>query len=172
LGSANNGGLPVDGYYVQRAPSAAGPWVALVNTTNFSYTANGLTPGTTYYFRVVAHSAAGFSDPSAALSATTPPVVPSKPTCSAFQASAGSHTMQINWTAPVSNGGASITGYKVTVYSFTFPPTPIFTKDVPASPTTFSVPNLTFGTYVAAVRAVNQAGPGPECDWALVTLQP
>jgi predicted phage tail protein len=114
----HNGGSPINGYYVQKAASPGGPWMAVVNTTLLSYKATELTNGTTYYYRIVAHNAAGASTPSA-VQAVTPLTVPGVPvTCSGHQLNGpGSHTMQIDWSPPAATGGAPISSYTVDVFT-------------------------------------------------------
>jgi hypothetical protein len=63
----------VDGYRVERASSAAGPWSAVAQTggETTSVVDPGLTPATTYFYRVIALNPMAESQPSAALSGTT-----------------------------------------------------------------------------------------------------
>jgi chitodextrinase len=49
-----------------------GAWVDVAVTNRIVATVSGLTPATTYEFRVFAEDAAGRSDPSAVVTATTP----------------------------------------------------------------------------------------------------
>ena len=63
-------------YYVQRSTAGAnGPWVTIAvrpaNST--TYTALGLRNNTTYWFRVMAYNASGFSAPSNVTSGLTLP---------------------------------------------------------------------------------------------------
>jgi hypothetical protein len=58
---AVNGGAAITDYIIQRSPNGTTGWVTIndgVRTTT-TYTVTGLTGGTRYYFRVLAHNAAG-----------------------------------------------------------------------------------------------------------------
>ena len=105
----SNGGSAIDGYEVGLATSAGGPWVnTWSGTSSTSYEFTGLIPGSTYYFHVLAHNAAGWSAPSAVVKFTVAPTVPSTPkACSGFQSpGAGSHYAYLDWDASTSDGAA------------------------------------------------------------------
>ena len=76
-----------------------------------TYTATGLTLGTTYEFKVEARNTNGFSLPSAdfIILHATAPETPSAPSTTN-----SATDVYINWSAPDSNG-ASITSYTVTI---------------------------------------------------------
>lgn len=80
--------------------------------TSTSYTATGLTNGTTYYFTVEAVNAIGPSGPSAEASATPALQVPGSPT--GVSAKAANAAADVFWTAPSFDGGSAITGFTVT----------------------------------------------------------
>ncbi|MBF81998.1 MAG: hypothetical protein CL522_01130 [Actinobacteria bacterium] len=74
---------------------------------------DGLTNGITYTFSVVANYTGGnVSSPSESSSEATPASPPSPPLTVEATATAGQAT--ITWEQPLTNGGSSITGYKVT----------------------------------------------------------
>ena len=72
-----------------------------------------LTNGTTYYYQVTAVNAVGEGARSNERSATpaAPATAPGAPTLNS--ATAGNGSVALAWSAPASNGGAAITGYKV-----------------------------------------------------------
>ncbi len=95
---------------------AAGEWTALDDTgnnaTDTSTTASitGLTNGTVYQVRVRAGNSVGDGAWSASASEypSTTPGVPGAPTLTVRDLSLG-----VSWSAPSSNGGSAVTGYKV-----------------------------------------------------------
>ncbi len=94
---SNDGGRPITNYRLYRGtmPSAETPLVFLENVLELSDTE--LTNGIEYFYRVAAINAVGEGPLSVELSAT-PFGVPSVPR--GMHASAGSHTVDLNWTAP------------------------------------------------------------------------
>ena len=59
-------------YIVQRASAAAGPFITIAEVSNYNaYLDASLSPTTTYYYRVIAKNADGYSVPSAVIAATT-----------------------------------------------------------------------------------------------------
>ena len=78
-----------------------------------TFIAGGLTPATSYTFQVYVVNGAGTSAPATG-SQSTYPTVPDAPTNLVFTA-ADDTTITMTWTTPVSNGGAAITNYWVTV---------------------------------------------------------
>lgn len=89
----------------------ASPGGAYTDTSGTSAVVTGLTNGTAYTFTVTATNAAGDSVSAASSPAVTPNVVPNAPT--AVSASAGKLNATVSWSAPVSNGGTAVLGYKV-----------------------------------------------------------
>jgi predicted phage tail protein len=111
LAPSNTGGATVDRYEVQQATSGGGPWATIAEPTTLGHSATGLSNGTSYFFQVRAHNAAGWGPYSTVASAIpmTVPSAPYKP-----QATAGDGSVQLTWGSPPSNGGSAIDGYKVT----------------------------------------------------------
>jgi titin len=111
----SNGGSAIDAYKVTQATNWwAGPWTTYPAGKALSYNFTGLANGTSYFFRVYAHNAAGWSAPSYVVDAT-PFTLPSAPAaCSASQPyGQGSHVMYVEWSPPANNGGAPITKYEI-----------------------------------------------------------
>jgi fibronectin type III domain protein len=111
---ASNGSAAIDAYAVQRATSSAGPFGNVGFPTTTSFTNSGLTNGTKYYFRILAHNAVGWGAPSAVVSAT-PMTSPSAP--QALVATPVKYGIKLTWQAPASNGGSPIIDYRVIVYT-------------------------------------------------------
>jgi PKD domain/Fibronectin type III domain len=152
---ASTGGAPIIGYSVTPFIGLIAQGARLTGSTGNSFTAIGLSNGTTYTFTVAAINAAGTGAASAPSNAVTPAAavtVPGAP--SGVVATAGVGSATLTWTPPASNGGSPITKYTVT----TLP-------SVPAVVVTLAqavVPGLSPGTsYSFTVVATNAAGPGP-----------
>jgi phosphodiesterase/alkaline phosphatase D-like protein len=58
-------------YKIQRSPDGSTGWTQIGTSTTTSFADSGLSPSTTYFYRVLASSSAGDSAPSSAASATT-----------------------------------------------------------------------------------------------------
>jgi hypothetical protein len=143
----SNGGSNITGY---TATCTAG-----ANALNATGTANPLvvssmTTGTVYLCNVKATNGNGTGAASADVSAT-PKGVPGNPTMGT--ATAGNAQISVTFTAPASNGGATITSYTVTCTASGVP----FTNTGASSPIVVS--GLTNGTtYSCNVTATNSVG--------------
>jgi hypothetical protein len=123
-----------------------------------SVTIKGLTSGTTYTFTVQASNANGAGTVSAPSNAVTPTAltVPGAPANA--NASAATGQALVSWSEPTSDGGSSITGYKVTPYVGSTAQAP---TEVGAGVTSTIVKGLTNGTsYTFTVTASNALGSG------------
>jgi hypothetical protein len=104
--------------------------------------------------------------------ATTPgaPVAPLIGTTAASGAAGGAITATLNWTPPVSTGGAAITGYRVSAVNaagtVVLPPVAV---GVNARQRVFTF--TTAGSYGLQVSAVNAVGEGPLLRSAPVLAQ-
>ena len=117
---------------------------------------SGLTLGTSYVFRVAAVNVggAGVYAKSAAVVPRTMPTAPAS-----VSATGGDSKAIVTWTAPLSNGGSAITGYKVE-YAVSSG-TDWKSITAAATATTATVTGLINGTsYLFRVSAVNVAGTG------------
>jgi uncharacterized repeat protein (TIGR02543 family) len=112
-------------------------------------TITGLTNGTAYTFKATATNGLGTSAQSTASGAVTPSTVPNPPT--GVVAAAGDASASVSFTAPVNNGGSTVTSYTVTASNGT-------TVTGSASPIT--VTGLTNDVaYTFTVKATNANGP-------------
>ena len=134
-----------------------------VAATGLSVTVTGLTNGTTYYFWL------GVRTPSVVVSnvvSAVPAAVPGPPT--GLTVTAGNGQVTLSWTAPASDGGSKVTGYKV--YAVTTGDSNGSAPVAEASGTTFTLPRLVNGTpYYFRVTAVNRAGEGQPSNEASAT---
>ncbi len=142
----SNGGSPITSYTVTSSPGGN-----TATGTASPITVTGLTNSTAYTFTVTATNALG-TGPASAPSNSVTPGLPGAPTIGT--ATAGIAQAVVSFTAPISNGGSSITSYTVTSS-----PGGI-TATGTASPIT--VTGLTNGTaYTFTVTATNAVGTGP-----------
>src|SRR5216684_934714 len=128
----------------------------VVNTTG-PFSATGTTRGT-WMAAIVALKASGTPLP-------PPPTVSGAPT--ALTATAGNASISLSWTAPASNGGASITGYNVLRSTTSGAETALSSGVVGTAFTDSTVSNGT--TYFYKVTAVNSARPGAASNEASAT---
>jgi fibronectin type 3 domain-containing protein len=151
---ANDGGSPITSYKVNRGTSAGGETLLTTIGNVLTYTDTSLTNGQKYYYKVSAANSVGQGALSNELSAT-PATVPSAPNLSS--ATPGNGQAVLAWTAP-SNGGASITGYKVYRGSASGGETLLTTLGIVLAYTDTSLTNGQ--TYYYKVSAVNSLGEG------------
>jgi subtilisin family serine protease/fibronectin type 3 domain-containing protein len=153
---ASNGGSAITGYKIYRGTVAGGETYTGTTVAGTSYTNTGLANGTTYYFKVSAVNAVGEGGLSNEASATpvAAPTAPIAPT--SLTAVAGNGQVALSWTAPASNGGSAITGYRI--YRGTSAGSESFTG-VTVSGTSYTNTGLANGTtYYFKVSAVNAVG--------------
>jgi len=145
-------GWPTLGYQV-RVDGGSLTWVAHPTTT---YTATGLSPGTSHTFSVTVVNGAGSSPVLTGIQATDP-VAPGAPTNLVFSNTTDS-AITANWQAPGSNGGSAITKYTVSVDGN--PPVDVL------SGTSYIATGLSSSAWhTFSVKAVNVVGPSASDLW-------
>src|SRR5207247_4215939 len=119
-----------------------------------TYTDLAVTNGTTYYYKVSAVNAVGEGLQSNERSAR-PAGVPGAPT-SLTASTSRSKGVDLSWTAPASNGGSAITGYRI--YRSTSSGTEVFLIAV-GNVTSFRDSSTSKGVrYYYKIAAVNALG--------------
>jgi len=108
----NDGGSPITDYEIFRDDGHGGPIVLLTNigTPATSYHNTGLTPNTTYQYRVTAINGLGVGATTNIVTATTSSVVASPPTVTATAISSTQIDLGITQGA---NSGSLVTGYQI-----------------------------------------------------------
>jgi hypothetical protein len=151
----DNGGSAITGYTIQVSSNSGATWSTMANVVGTTYTATGLTNGTSYAFRVLAVNGGG------AGSASAPDVAVPFAAASGVRnlvATAADGQLTASWQAPSSNGGSAISSYRV-AYSTDGGTT--FSADVVVTGTTAVITGLTNGTAVVVrVIPVNAGGNG------------
>ncbi len=166
------GSLVVTGYEIQRSTNG-GSWSIIVpntGSTSTAYSDTGLSPSTSYTYRVYAITILVTSPPSNTATATTltPVTVPQPPTGLGATADSSSQ-ITLNWNAPSNNGGSPITGYKIE-RSTNGGSTWSNIMSNTGSTTTFSDTGLTSSTtYTYRVSAINSVGTGSPSNIASAT---
>jgi hypothetical protein len=157
---ASDGGASITSYRITPYIGATAQTPITTTSAATSTIVDGLTNGTAYTFTVAAINSAGTGPDSAASAAITPaaPTVPWAPT--SVVGAAQDRAVSLSWSAPASDGGSSITGYRITPYIGTTAQAPILTN---STNTSYTVTGLTDGTtYTFTVAAINKVGTGPD----------
>jgi hypothetical protein len=142
----SNGGSAITGYTVSGIPGAP------FTVTGSYYLVTGLTPGTTYSVTVKANNSVGSSS-TVGVSLAIASVVPSAPQSFASSLVTAT-TATVSWTAPSTNGGASITGYTITGH-------PAGPTTVGAGVTSLALTGLSAHVlYSMSIVATNSVGDG------------
>ncbi|HEU5489048.1 MAG TPA: fibronectin type III domain-containing protein, partial [Candidatus Nitrosotalea sp.] len=156
------GSLVVTGYEIQRSTNG-GSWSVIVPSTGSASTAysdTGLSPSTSYTYRVYAITILVTSPPSNTATATTltPVTVPQPPTGLGATADSSSQ-ITLNWNAPSNNGGSAITGYKIERSTDSGSTWGVLVSNTGSTATTYSNTGLASSTtYAYRVSAINSVG--------------
>ena len=94
------------GYFVERSADGS-TFTQIADVTTASYSSTGLTPGSTYWYRVTAHNALGNSPTSAVVFATVP--FPPQPATNLIATTVDANGVDLTWSA----GDVITTGYAV-----------------------------------------------------------
>ena len=156
----NDGANPITNYQIVPYIGSAAQTPINTPSGSTSYTVTGLTNGTGYTFTVAAINALGPSPASAASAVVTPAPASAAGAPTAVSATGRDRAAGLSWSAPASDGGGNITGYRVTPYVGGSAQTPVLTG---SAATSYTVAGLTNGTaYTFTVAAINSAGTGPD----------
>jgi titin len=158
----DEGGAGISGYMVEMSESG-GPWrrVGYVNARETRYTVAGLQEGLTYFFRVAAENAVGFSAPlqSDCVIPTKPEAAPAPPSHMAIKDVRGGG-VTLEWQPSDQEGRSHLTGYLIEKRD-TAKGKWSFVHKVEPSLTSYDVTGLMTGRqYQFRVRPVNTVGLG------------
>ena len=157
---SSDGGASITDYVVQYSSNSGTSWSTFADgtSTTTAATVTGLTNGSSYIFKVAAVNSAGTGTYSSASSSVQLIGSPGAPT--SLVGTVGDAQVSLVWTAPSSNGGASITDYVIQYSSDSGSSWSTF-ADGTSTTTTATVTGLTNGSsYLFKVAAVNSAGTG------------
>ncbi len=164
---ASDGGSPITGYRVAvQVGATVARQVDVTDPAATSAVITGLTNGTAYTFQVRAINAIGLGTASASSNAVTPATTPDAPVIGLAQAGSGGGaiTARAVWTAPPSNGGSAVTGYRVRALRISAAGAVVSTTLSTVQPAgarrlTMTLPGA--GNYRFTVQAINAVGAGP-----------
>jgi outer membrane biosynthesis protein TonB len=151
------------GYRIERSSNGTTGWTTVGSTSAdvLAYRDTGLSPSTTYYYRVRAYNASGVSEPSNVATAKTLGDVTAPSIPSSVKASATRGKVSLSWKASTDTGGSGLAGYKIyrsTSSTGTF--TQIGTTSTLSYTDTAVVKNTTYWYYVVSYdKAGNQSSP-------------
>ena len=149
------------GFQIDRSPNGTSGWtqIGTVNANVATYTNSGLSPSTTYYYRVRSNNSAGSSGNSNVANATTPVTPPAAPSFLSATTLSSSQ-IRLNWTDNASNE----TGFQIDrSANGTTGWTQIAT--VGSNVVTYTNTGLTSSTtYFYRVRAANAGGTSANTD--------
>src|SRR5262249_4204224 len=150
---SSNGGPAVTPYRVYPAPTSGAGTLLPPGGTATGYTHSTAAHGPTPFYKASAvNPAAEGTAPKNA--PAPPPTTPGAPTLTT--ATGGSNSVALTWTAPTSNGGSAITGYRVYRGTTSGAETLLTTVGTVTSYTDTTAVNGT--TYYYEVSAVNAVG--------------
>lgn len=168
---ANNGAAITDYVVEYKLASEPTTWTTFADgtSTNAYATVTGLTNALSYNFRVSATNSAGTGPVSSTATATPALSAPTAP-ISLVATSFENGQSTLTWSAPISNGGASITDYIVEYKLSTEPTTWTTFADGTSSSTGTIVTSLTNNLlYNFRVSATNSIGTGAVSSIATAT---
>lgn len=157
---------PITAYRVIRNVLQPSQVITTLGPGVTSFTDTTVTNGTQYSYTVTAQNADGDSGGNAAQT-VTPRTTPSVPL--GLTATPGDTTASLSWSAPSSDGGAAITGYRIRRTVVSTGVTTVL-PDRPATPTSFTDSGRTNNVQLSyTVSALNAAGEGPQTSGVTVT---
>lgn len=167
---SDDGGASITGYRIEVSRTGTSGWLLVTanhRTTNYTHT--GLNPGSRRFYRVAAVNSEGIGPFSRVTSAVTQATVPSAP--SNLVATAHGRTqINLSWRTPISNGGATISGYRIEVSSDGGNNWTTRVANTGNNATTYAHTGLSPATTRHyRVYAINSAGTGPASNVANAT---
>ena len=171
---SDDGGSSVTGYWIEVSADRGATWSDLVRDTRSTatrYRHTGLTATTTRHYRVSAINFKGAGASSNVASATTEERVPDAPRSLTARAGSAS-SIQLDWTAPLSSGGSTITGYRIETSRNRSGGWVVLVTDTRSRNTGYTHTGLAPGTTrYYRVAAINRAGRGSWSSVASATTE-
>ncbi|HEY3834488.1 MAG TPA: fibronectin type III domain-containing protein [Acidimicrobiia bacterium] len=153
LAPSSQGGSSITSYTITASPGGT-----TCTSSTLMCTFTGLTGGTSYTFISTATNSYGLGEDSSPSNVFIPLALPGAPT--GVSAIGGNTNAQVSWTAPASNGGATITSYTATASTG---------QSCSTAATSCTISGLTNNTSITVtVYATNAVGNGPSSSAATV----
>ena len=161
---SSDAGAAITGYRIRRRASNSSNWITIRTNTGSTATTfqdTNLEPATTYLYQVAAINSVGVGRQWSLEAGTrTNADVPGAPTNLTARA-VGTSRINLSWTAPRNDGGASVIGYRIEVSANGGTTWSIFRSNTGSVATTFSHTGLGPGARRDyRISAVNTAGVG------------
>ena len=171
---SNNGGSAITGYKIERSMDTGSTWSTLVSntgSTSTTYSNTGLSPNTTYTYRVSAINSIGTGSPSNVSTATTSTqILPPQPPTGLTATTVSSSQINLSWSAPADNGGSPVTGYKIERSVDAGSTWSTVVANTSSTSTAFSDMGLAANTsYTYRVSAINSVGTSSPSNTASAT---
>ncbi len=168
-----DGGSPILNYTIYRGTSPGNQTSGIQIGNELTYTNTGLTNGVTYYFTVSAKNVAG-EGPNSTEANATPATTPSSPlTLSAspvWDTETGTGHIVLTWSAPASDGGSEILGYRI--YRGTSSGNETLLAEAGNVTTYNDTTAVLLQPYYYRVSAINEVGESPNSTEVTATLTP
>lgn len=164
-----NGGLDITTYQYALSDSDYATFTTRSSgTTESPLVITGLTNGTSYGARIRAVNPLGAGIASEAAAEVIPSTVPDAP--ASVSATSNANTQSVaTWTAPASNGGAAITGYKIEYAASPYSSYTVLTANTGTTATSATVTGLSNGTsYKIRISATNFNGFGATTESGVI----
>jgi fibronectin type 3 domain-containing protein len=110
---SSDGGALIANYRIYRGTTSGGESLLTTVGNTTSYADSAVTAGSSYFYRVAAVNSVGEGPQSAEVSAAPITVTVPGPPQNLTAAAAKPRGVGMSWSAPASNGGSTITGYRV-----------------------------------------------------------
>ncbi len=155
------GTSPITYEVYESTTSATEGFTPVTSVSTATATVTELTNGRTYFFIVKALNAAGEASSAAVSAVPNANTVPGAPTGLTASSTAISKTINLSWSAPVSDGGSAITSYRLYRGTSSGGESSYETVTCTSATCSASDTGTTFGTtYYYEVAAVNIVGTG------------
>ncbi|NBU60640.1 MAG: hypothetical protein EBS27_02540, partial [Actinobacteria bacterium] len=157
-----NGGSAITDYVVEYTTDVSGGYSVFDDgiSTSTTATVTGLTNGTSYFFRIKAVNSIGTGQPSGVVSAAPWAIVEPSAPLDVRVTNIELNKISLSWTAPVSDGGSSVSDYLIEYSSNAGVAWSIFADPTSTIRSTTVTGLVNATSYIFRVSAINISGTG------------